>query len=74
MNGLSITLVFGKFAGVYFRTTFQSTRICLGWIAFTIYWQSDIETFISKLKEKIKELEKYKTYEELKQELEKQKE
>ena len=54
-KGLSLTLVFGKYGGVYFFSTSTSWRICLGWVALTIYFV-DLEEFITSLKDKVKVL------------------
>jgi hypothetical protein len=51
MKGLSITLCFGKYGGFHFYFTAWSWRVCLGWMALTIYPQTDLEAFIEHLKE-----------------------
>ena len=48
-TGLSITLVFGKYGGFYVKFTSITWRICLGWVALTIYPQDDIEEIITYL-------------------------
>lgn len=57
MSGLSLTLVFGKYAGFYGNVTDTSARLVLGWVAFTIYWKHDIEAFMQFTVERKKELE-----------------
>ena len=52
MRGFSITLVFGKWGGVYMKLESHVWRICLGWVAFAIYPRTDIEAFILRLMEK----------------------
>jgi hypothetical protein len=52
MKGLSFTLVFGKYGGFYAKFSKQDWRICLGWVAFTIYF-CDLEAFIHYLKTKV---------------------
>lgn len=52
MRGFSITLCFGKYGGFYARFTSFSWRICLGWVALTIYPETDLEEFIEYLKSK----------------------
>lgn len=52
MKGFSLTLCVGKYGGFYCKTSLWVTRLCLGWVAFTIYWQTDIEEFITYLKTK----------------------
>jgi len=46
MKGFSITLCFGKYAGFYVWISRISFRICLGFVAFTVYWTVDLETYI----------------------------
>lgn len=69
MNGITITLTIGKlYGGFYTRFTSISWRICLGWIALTIYFcdlekaLEDIDrmtklkaTMVSSLTEQIKQ-------------------
>ena len=51
---MTITLAIGKYGGFYAQFNSQFWRICLGWIAITLYF-SDLEDFITKLiKEKNK--------------------
>ena len=50
MKGLSITLCFGKYAGFHIIASKLTFRICLGVVAFTIYWTTDIEEFINYLR------------------------
>lgn len=52
IKGFSITLCFGKYGGFHFTSSIISTRICLGWVALTIYWQHDLEEYIKILKSK----------------------
>jgi len=52
MNGFSITLCFGKYGGFHAQFTSWTWRICLGWVALTIYLRTDIEEFIKNLQEK----------------------
>lgn len=61
MKGFSITLCFGKYAGFYTRFQDYSWRICLGWVALTIYPRTDLEAFIDTLVMEVKlhRLEKY---------------
>ena len=51
MNGLSFTLVFGSYAGFFIIVNKEQFRICLGWVAFTIYF-CDFEKFIDYLRNK----------------------
>lgn len=51
MTGLTVTLVFGKFGGLYAKITEYSWRVCLGWVAFTVYPRTDLETYIEYLTE-----------------------
>jgi hypothetical protein len=51
MNGLSFTLVFGSYAGFFVIVNKEQFRICLGWVAFTIYF-CDFEKFIDYLRNK----------------------
>lgn len=37
MNGISITIILGKYGGFYVFRSPTTFRICLGFIAFTIY-------------------------------------
>ena len=37
MNGLSVTIIIGKYGGFYIFTSETTFRICLGFIAFTVY-------------------------------------
>ena len=50
MKGFSITLCFGKYGGFHFYLTEFSWRVCLGWVALTVYPKTDIEEFINHLK------------------------
>ena len=50
MSGFSITLVFGAYAGFYIRLQSYSWRVCLGWVAFTVYPRTDIESYITHLR------------------------
>lgn len=52
MKGLSLTLVFGKYGGFYVRFGSHAWRVCLGWVAFTIYPRTDIEEFIKILRKR----------------------
>ena len=54
MKGLSITIVFGSYGGFYSKFDSFSWRICVGWVAFTIYPQTDIEDFMVYLKNRTK--------------------
>lgn len=49
MKGLSITLCFGKYGGFWAAFTSHQWRICLGWVALTVYPQTDIEEFMKSL-------------------------
>lgn len=49
MKGISITLCFGSYGGFNVQITSFIWRICLGWVALTIYPQTDIENYLSKL-------------------------
>lgn len=50
MKGFSITLCIGKYAGFYAKFSAVSWRICLGWIALTVYPTTDLEAYIDKLR------------------------
>jgi len=52
MKGFSITLVFGTYGGIYTRFNSVDWRICLGWVALTIYPTTDIEEYIISLQNK----------------------
>lgn len=52
MRGLSFVLAFGKYGGFYGHVHSHSWRLCLGWVAFTIYPRTDIEAFIQHLRRK----------------------
>ena len=52
MNGLSITLVFGSYGGFHLLWQHSAFRICLGWVAFTIYGY-DLENKVAKMLNKI---------------------
>ena len=51
MKGLSITLCFGKYGGFHAYVSDMSWRICLGWVALTIYPRTDLEAFITHVRE-----------------------
>jgi len=51
MKGLTLTLAFGKYGGFYAYAHSTNWRLCLGWVALTIYFV-DLEQFISYLKAK----------------------
>ena len=51
-NGFTVTICFGRYAGFYFSTK-QSIRICLGWVALSVY-PYDRET---KINDGIKQLQ-----------------
>ena len=53
MKGTSITLVFGSYGGFYITFEEFAWRICLGWVAITIYPKTDIENFITSLRNKL---------------------
>ena len=42
MNGLTFTVCFGSYGGFYFNRW----RVCLGWVAFTVY-AYDLESAIA---------------------------
>lgn len=46
MRGISITLCFGKYGGFNAKFNAYNWRLCLGWVALTIYPQTDLEAFI----------------------------
>lgn len=52
MKGLSITLCFGSYGGFYMTFTKYCWRICLGWVALSVYPQTDIENYITNQKTK----------------------
>lgn len=52
MNGFSITLCFGKYAGIYLGFKSYVWRLSLGWVTLTIYPRTDIESYINHLKRK----------------------
>lgn len=56
MKGLSLTLCFGKYGGFYVYVSSTSWRICLGWMAVTLYFL-DLEEFITVLRKRIESLE-----------------
>ena len=56
MNGLTITLCFGKYGGFHIYVNSEAGRICLGWVAVTIYWRTDLEEMFKHLVECRKEL------------------
>lgn len=51
MRGLSFTICFGGYGGFYVIFSRSEWRLCLGWVAFTIYFV-DLEAFILNLKRK----------------------
>ena len=51
-NGFSITLCFGRYAGFYITISKINFRICLGVVALTVYWTTDLEQFINYLMNK----------------------
>lgn len=53
IKGFSITLAFGRYAGIYAQFGTEFWRICLGWVAFMI-WFHDFEAFINILRQKAK--------------------
>jgi hypothetical protein len=55
MRGLSITICFGSYGGFYAYIKSMGWRVCLGWIAITIYPKTDIEAFIQFLRKKPKD-------------------
>lgn len=58
IKGVSFTLVIGSYGGFHFVIKDWSIRLCIGWIAFTIY-SYDLEEAIDKLiKSKNKEFKK----------------
>lgn len=52
MNGITITLCIGKFGGFYATASTRVIRVCLGWIAITLYPMNDLERYIENLSEK----------------------
>ena len=52
-KGLSISLCVGKYGGFYSQFTPNFFRVCLGWIALTL-WFIDLESFITHLRTKKK--------------------
>lgn len=51
IGGLSFTLCFGKWGGIYFTMSSASIRLCLGFVAFTIYFR-DLEAVITNIQNK----------------------
>lgn len=50
MSGFSITLVFGRWGGIYAHWHSETIRLCLGYVALTIYPKTDIEAFVQMLR------------------------
>ena len=50
MGGFSITICFGKYGGFYGYIHKHTWRLCLGWMAITVYPKTDLEEFIRYLK------------------------
>ena len=48
ISGLSITIVLGRYGGFHAKFSKEMWRVCIGWIAFTIYF-SDIKAFMHTL-------------------------
>lgn len=49
MKGLSFTICIGKYGGFYAHTHETNWRLCLGWVAFTLYFV-DLEEYINYLR------------------------
>lgn len=49
IKGFSITLCFGRYAGFYAHAHETNWRICLGWVALTIYF-CDLEAYVQTLR------------------------
>ncbi len=49
MRGLSFTLCFGRYGGFYGHFHATNWRICLGFVALTVYFL-DLEEYITKLR------------------------
>lgn len=49
MKGLTFTLAFGKYGGFYGHMHGTNWRVCLGWMALTVYFL-DLEEFINYLR------------------------
>ena len=49
MKGLSITICFGKYGGFHAFINEEVGRLCLGWVAISIYWQTDLEELMKYL-------------------------
>lgn len=58
MRGFSITLVFGSYGGFHVRLSGTLWRICLGWVALTIYFRHDMEYVFQSLLEQKKRFKK----------------
>jgi hypothetical protein len=54
MRGFSITLCFGKYGGFHTNFSSWSWRVCLGWVALTVYPRTDLEEFIKYLRTRSK--------------------
>lgn len=49
-KGFSFTIVIGRYAGFNAQASTVSWRLCLGWVAFTVYPQTDIEGLIQSMR------------------------
>jgi hypothetical protein len=47
-KGISLLFVLGSYGGFHKTITKHSWHICLGWIAFTVFWY-DVESALSKI-------------------------
>ena len=45
MKGITFTLALGSYGGFYAHVHKTNWRVCLGWVAFTIYFV-DLENYI----------------------------
>ena len=57
MNGLSFVVAIGKYGGFHAKADGLGLRLCLGWIAFTLYFM-DIEAAIEKMLEEMEKMAK----------------
>jgi hypothetical protein len=51
MKGLSFTLCFGSYGGFHAKFNAQFWRLCLGWVALTVYF-CDLENYITYLRKR----------------------
>ena len=49
-RGFSVVFAIGSYGGFYAHLHSHSWRVCLGWVAITVYPRTDIEAFIQKLR------------------------